>query len=190
MLLTKAGYYADLLVYPPLVLALIGGQLWAPHTAFHLHGIVAFVIGVSGWTLVEYAVHRVALHAVPVLMTMHDMHHKNPGAYVGTPTWISLAAFAAGAFAPVWWLSGFEVASGSTAGLMLGYCWYLTVHVAVHRWRLEPGAPLYAAKLRHACHHCGSPEGNFGVTIALWDRILGTEVGRTAPRMRSMRNTG
>ena len=159
-------------------LALIVGQLWTPHTPFHLYGIVALVIGVSGWTLVEYAMHRVVLHAVPVLRTMHDMHHKNPGAYVGTPAWVSLAAFVLGAFAPVWWSFGFEIASGSTAGLMLGYCWYLIVHVAVHHWQLEPGSPLYAAKLRHAGHHYRSAEGNFGVTIALWDRLLKTELNK------------
>ena len=182
MLLTKAGYYADLLIYPPVALALIVGQLWIPHTLFHWCGIVAFVIGVSGWTLVEYAMHRAALHAIPVLRTMHDLHHKNPGAYVGTPAWVSLAVFVLGAFAPVWWAFGFEMASGSTAGLMLGYCWYLIVHAAVHHWPLEPGSPLYLAKLRHAGHHYLSAEGNFGVTVTLWDRLLKTELNELCRR--------
>ena len=53
--------------------------------------------------------------------------------------------------------------------------WYLVVHDAVHRWRLDHESFLYRTRLRQA-HHYGKQEGNFGVTTAFWDRVFSTTV--------------
>jgi sterol desaturase/sphingolipid hydroxylase (fatty acid hydroxylase superfamily) len=93
---------------------------------------------------------------------------------VGTPTWLSLAAICAGALFPLWWEIGFDFASGTTAGLMLGYIWYVAVHHVLHHWRIHPGSYLYHWKRRHALHHYARHPCNFGVTTQIWDRVFGT----------------
>jgi sterol desaturase/sphingolipid hydroxylase (fatty acid hydroxylase superfamily) len=52
------------------------------------------------------------------------------------------------------------------------------VHDAVHQWRLDHESFLYRAKLRHAAHHYGKQDGNFGVTTVFWDRVFGATCRR------------
>ncbi len=184
MRLSKVGYYADFLVYPPVVLALTTAGMWGSRSDYFLCFASSLVTGIAGWTLVEYVMHRFVFHRFEPAVEMHDMHHATPTAYVGTPTWTSLVGFAVIAFLPLWLAGGTEFACGGTAGLMLGYLAYLTVHDAVHRWRIDSTSFLYRAKLRHAAHHYGDREGNFGVTTDIWDRVFGTALGVS----RGMRN--
>ena len=178
MRLSKCGYYADLVVYPIVVLALTLVSFRSPHSRFFGVFFLCSLSGIAGWTFVEYAMHRFVLHLIRAAAQMHDMHHASPAAFVGTPSWLSLAAFGLGAFIPLWTIAGLEVASGAVTGLMMGYVWYLVVHDAVHRWRLNRGSMLYRARLRHAYHHhhVDQRDGNFGVTTGLWDRLLGTAI--------------
>jgi sterol desaturase/sphingolipid hydroxylase (fatty acid hydroxylase superfamily) len=176
MQLSKVDYYAEIFVYPPLAVTLAVAAWRGPHSLFHLGWLAEILIGTVIWTLIEYFIHRVLLHSVPVLKRMHGMHHASPTAFVGTPVWTSLTGFAVGALLPLWWLAGLETACCVTAGLMLGYVWYLLVHDAVHRWPLDKKSLYYAAKLRHMRHHFEGGNGNFGVTVAVWDRLFGTFV--------------
>jgi sterol desaturase/sphingolipid hydroxylase (fatty acid hydroxylase superfamily) len=175
MRLSKLGYYADFFVYPTIILALAAAELWAARPSAQLQWLIACLAGIAGWTLAEYIIHRFAFHRIPLLVRMHDMHHANPSALVGAPLWSSLGAFGL-VFIPLCWQGGFDLASGLTAGLMLGYLWYGLVHAAVHRYRLDRGSFLYRTKLRHARHHYGTQEGNFGVTTSLWDHVFGTAI--------------
>ena len=97
-----------------------------------------------------------------------------PEGFVGTPTWLSLAAICVGALFPLWWETGFDFASGATAGLMLGYVWYVSVHHMLHHWRIRLGSYLYHLKHCHALHHYARHPCNFGVTTLFWDRVFGT----------------
>ena len=188
MRLSKLGYYADLVVYPIIVVALTAAGCRGPHSRFFVVFSLCCLMGFAGWTLVEYAVHRFVLHRVSSAARLHDVHHANPVALVGTPSWLSLAAFALVAFVPLWASGGLEIATGVVAGLMLGYMWYMVVHHAVHRWPLDRGSLLYRAKLRHAVHHHHRErDGNFGVTTGFWDRLFATAIerapGRSANRL-------
>jgi sterol desaturase/sphingolipid hydroxylase (fatty acid hydroxylase superfamily) len=107
---------------------------------------------------------------------MHDAHHQEPTAYVGSPAALGLLAFAALSFAPLRLVCGSFAACGLTAGLMLGYLGYLTVHHGVHHWRITPGSRLYMLKHRHARHHYAKIEGNYGVTTLFWDSLFGTSL--------------
>src|SRR6266566_837888 len=60
-----------------------------------------------------------------------------------------------GALFPLWWGTGFDFASGITAGLMLGYIWYVGLHLPAPSLAHSPGlvslsleAPPRAASLR------------------------------------------
>ena len=177
MSLGKAGYYADFFVYPLFVLAL---AVWALGTTTAQQPVVwvlACLIGIGTWTLVEYAIHRFIFHRMPVFTRMHEMHHESPLALVGTPTWISLAV-SIGVFIPLWREARFDVASGMMSGLVLGYLWYVVLDHAVHHWHMRHGSYLYRAKRRHAQHHYARRHCNFGVTTDFWDRVFGTDFRR------------
>jgi sterol desaturase/sphingolipid hydroxylase (fatty acid hydroxylase superfamily) len=178
---TKWGYYADFVIYPIAVLVLTGLAFAGPHSPFLAIYFLCFLSGLTVWTLVEYAMHRFVFHAVPPIAQMHDRHHADPAAFVGTPSWLSLAAFVVGVFVPLRAIADLEIATGVAAGLMTGFVWYVALHDAIHRWPLRRGSFLYKAKLRHAGHHAGR-YGNFGVTTGFWDRVLGTVSARDKTR--------
>src|SRR3954451_23138887 len=143
--LGRASYYADFLFYPTFLVALIGaGALGARPNLVPLALYAA--AGVASWTLLEYGAHRGMLHNVEPFRTLHVLHHRNPGALVGTPTWMTGAAFGV-VLLLLWRWTGPVPALGMTAGLAAGYLWYLIIHHALHHWRIRPGSPLYAAKL-------------------------------------------
>jgi sterol desaturase/sphingolipid hydroxylase (fatty acid hydroxylase superfamily) len=182
MQLSKAGYYADFVIYPLTILALLVFELAQPGAS--RYGAMAgyLLLGIAVWTLFEYLLHRYVLHRVPVLHDLHEAHHADPSALVGTPSWLSMLLFLAGALLPVWWGLGSGPASAFTAGMMLGYLCYVGVHHITHHWRLEPGTFLYRLKHRHARHHFAKTPGNFGVTTPFWDIVFGTDLN--APQRR------
>ncbi len=183
MYLSKRGYYADLVLYPIVVPAVMFAGFRSPHSQFMWVFFLSCLSGLTGWTFIEYAIHRFVYHSIPIAEQLHAAHHASPAAFVGTPSWLSFVVFASAGFIPMWAIGGLEIASGGITGLLLGYIWYLVVHDAVHRWRLDRGAMLYGAKLRHACHHyAGRMEGNLGVTTGFWDRLLGTAIDPGLPR--------
>jgi len=188
MRLSKSGYYADLVIYPIVVIALAIAGIRNQHSHLLAAFFLCCVLGLAAWTFVEYAMHRFLLHSIGTAADLHWMHHANPGAFIGTPSWLSLAAFAA-VFIAMWALAGTEIASGAVSGLVIGYIWYLVVHDAVHRWRLDRSSLLYKAKLRHVSHHhcAGRREGNFGVTTAFWDRCFGTVLDFSPGKSRNDR---
>jgi len=174
MQLSKAGYYADFVVYPAMLVPLgavaVWGGTWPQRTVWAL----ACLAGIASWTLLEYVMHRAVLHHVPPFRGMHDLHHAQPAALVGTPTWASAAFVGGGVFVPLWWLAGLNISSGATFGLVLGYLWYVLVHHAIHHRRAHAGSYLHRAKRRHGEHHHLRQTCNFGVTTACWDRIFGS----------------
>ena len=178
---SKTGYYADFILYPLLIIGLCAFEMNTSHT-FPYGWLCSFFFGLLTWTIIEYGVHRFVLHSVEAVARLHKQHHARPGAYVGTPTWVSLLCFALGWFTPAFIVVGWEVASGATVGLMFGYLWYLVVHDAVHRRHLRRGSLLYRAKMHHALHHHGKVPGNFGVTSSFWDHIFGTHIASDARR--------
>lgn len=178
---SKAGYYADFILYPVLIIGLGVFETGSVHKFPYLW-LCPLALGLLMWTIVEYGAHRFILHSVEAAARIHEQHHATPGAYVGTPTWISLMCFALGGFTPALILFGWDVASGVTTGLMLGYVWYLVVHDAVHRRHLKHGSLLYRAKMHHALHHHAEVRGNYGVTSSFWDHIFGTNIARATRR--------
>ena len=122
MRLSKASYFADFAVYPPAVLALLILALRHAPFLVWIEWSIACLAGVAAWTLVEYVIHRGVLHGIRFFAAMHDMHHEDPQGFVGTPTWLSLAAICFGALLPLWWETGFDFASGATAGPDAGLC--------------------------------------------------------------------
>lgn len=162
--MSRLAYYTDFITIPVLVLLLVfvGGA-----------GVAGLLFGLAAWTLAEYVIHRVLFHRLPLFREAHDAHHEHPSGRTGVTSWQSLAIF--GALFLV-------LPIGVLAGVALGYLGYITVHHAVHHWRIGPRLrpwgldlphPLYGLKMRHVMHHRGA-ELNFGVTTTVWDRVFRT----------------
>jgi sterol desaturase/sphingolipid hydroxylase (fatty acid hydroxylase superfamily) len=177
MQLTKFSYYSDFVVYPVAVIALTAANF--PHFARHggLEWLVACLAGLLMWTLLEYGLHRIALHRMPVFSPMHSLHHGAPLAFIGTPSWVSVSVWLGVVLLPLWYWAGFNVADGLTVGVMLGYWWYGYVHHVIHHHAHRPSS-AYFSDLRawHMRHHHSPKRGNFGVTTPLWDYVFGTAI--------------
>jgi len=177
MQLSKVSYYADFVVYPPVIVAsavtgLVGAQ-WPVAAVWFSAALAGFVF----WTFMEYLLHRVALHRMRYFSPMHGLHHSAPLAYVGTPFWVSLAVWAAFVFAPAWWLGGLVIACGLTCGVVFGYFWYGLLHHLIHHRRPSPsGAYINGLRAWHMRHHYSPNKGNFGVTTSFWDHVFGTVI--------------
>ena len=107
---------------------------------------------------------------------MHDAHHADQLALIGTPIWISLSIMVVFVLLPLTFLVEQHVAIGLACGLMLGHFWYGGVHHILHHWKIEPGTYWYRLKRRHMLHHHFDDMGNFGVTSGFWDVVFGTDV--------------
>jgi len=183
MQLSKTSYYADFGVYAALIvlttiIAALTGD-WVDK----LKWLAALTAGIAVWTLIEYLLHRFGFHGRGVFAPLHARHHVSPRAFIGTPTWLSLAAVAAGVFLPVWGLASPNVASGASTGVMLGFFVYGLMHHAIHHRRPRAiFARLGNATRRHLQHHHAVRGGNYGVTTSLWDCVFGTELDRRPVR--------
>lgn len=173
MLLTRIGYYGDFMAYPVLIAAIgLAGVITASGSGATAW-IAMFMGGMATWTLLEYILHRFVLHHLPWTKEMHEQHHLEVRALVGTPTWSSICLILGFVFLPVYWLADFSAASIATSGFMTGYLWYVSVHHMAHHGHPVHSGYLYSVKRNHAMHHADKA-CNFGVTSRFWDRIFRT----------------
>jgi sterol desaturase/sphingolipid hydroxylase (fatty acid hydroxylase superfamily) len=182
MKMSKFGYFAEFVLFPPLVIlaALIG--LHRPMPPPPLACVAVFVAGLVAWTLLEYLLHRGLFHHAPILSAIHARHHESPNDLIGTPAWASVLIAVIAVASPAWAMLGFDFGTAATAGLVCGYLWYVLVHYAAHHWQPRPGSYLYRTRMRHAQHHHQSEQGNFGVTTSLWDHVFGTTLEAPSAR--------
>ncbi len=181
MQLSKFSYYADFIVYPVVIVALTAiafdHSTWASATEW----LGASLAGMALWTLMEYALHRVALHRVRIFSPMHDLHHAAPLDLIGTPSWISVTVLSVGILVPARFFFGFMVADGLTVGVMFGYWWYGVVHHVIHHRAHKSPAAYFdglfdGLRAWHMRHHYSPKRGNFGVTTPFWDYVFGTAI--------------
>jgi len=64
MRLSKASYFADFVVYPPIVVTLMIAALWREPPRSWIEASFACLAGIAVWTFLEYVIHRVVLHEV------------------------------------------------------------------------------------------------------------------------------
>lgn len=167
------AFFLDYVVYPPVILILLYLGFEDAGLGQIMAGCAMVLAGVMTWTLAEYLIHRFAFHHAPILKPIHMAHHDAPRGLSGTPTFVTLIVFYAMVYWPLKVLMGPDLASTGTAGLMLGYLAYVSVHYIVHH-RGSGGVRMVRKLIRvHAVHHHDTNH-NFGVTSDLWDRVFGT----------------
>ena len=138
-------------------------------------------IGVLGWTLIEYILHRFVFHARPsnptlsrILSGFHRAHHSRPR----EPEWIlsrlrTSLLLSGILLVLVYSASGSIGAAASIiTGVWAGFLYYEGVHYRLHTCASTVG--LEASRARHFRHHFVDDNRAFGVTSSLWDFVFGT----------------
>jgi sterol desaturase/sphingolipid hydroxylase (fatty acid hydroxylase superfamily) len=173
----KFTYYSDFVVYPIVVVALTGINLPRLSWRSGSQWLGACLAGLLLWSILEYLIHRIALHRMPVFSPMHSLHHSAPLAYIATPSWLSVSVWLLIILLPAWRFAGFNAADGLTVGVMAGYWWYGYVHHVIHHHTRKPSS-AYFSELRawHMRHHHSPKRGNFGVTTPFWDHVFRTAI--------------
>jgi len=172
---TRTNYWAEFAVDASLGCVLLF-EGWRHLNSHSLMGVSAFVLGLFGFSFVEYAFHRWLFHThVPLFSQGHDLHHERPLGYESLPFFLPgaillLLTGIAVLLLPV----GFALIM--MAAVTFGYIAYGLSHFTIHRVRFnQPLLRRWAAS--HHVHHY-HPGCNFGVTTPLWDVLLGTRYVR------------
>jgi sterol desaturase/sphingolipid hydroxylase (fatty acid hydroxylase superfamily) len=174
MKLSRLAYFAEFLVFPPLILLFTALAFVRATPPRPESWALVYLAGFLAWTLIEYLLHRFVFHHAPVLARMHERHHDEPLELIGTPAWVSVSLGAVAVAGPCWAMLGFDLGTAATAGMVTGYLYYVLIHYVIHHWQPRPGSYLSRIRRWHALHHHFADEGNFGVTTTFWDHVLGT----------------
>jgi cyclopropane-fatty-acyl-phospholipid synthase len=174
---SKTGYWSDFAIYSVVIAGATVGLLVPDHGVERGSLIVLAAIGLSTWSLVEYAMHRFVLHGVEPFKSWHLKHHERPSALISAPTTLSASLIAGLVFAPALFIAGVWWAAALTLGFTVGYLAYAVCHHGTHHWKPR-GKWLKDRKRWHAIHHRSSHGQCYGVTTMLWDRVFGTSHGQ------------
>lgn len=174
---SKLVYRADFALYGAASVGLAVYLMVASPREQGLAIMALALIGLLGWTLIEYVLHRFILHGLPPFSEWHAAHHRRPTALISTPTLMSATLIAALVFLPEWALGGPWHACALTFGVLTGYLAYSITHHATHHWHAD-NAWFKRRQHWHALHHSsiGKP-GHYGVTSAFWDHVFGSDRG-------------
>jgi sterol desaturase/sphingolipid hydroxylase (fatty acid hydroxylase superfamily) len=176
----KVAYWADILLYLGAVLLLTTLLVARAPPQRQLSLLLVVAAGLLCWTLLEYLLHRIVLHALPPFKRWHAMHHRRPAALIGTPILLSAPLFATLFFLLPLWLGDIWLACALSLGVLAGYSVYSLTHHAIHHGRSRSPL-LLRLQRRHARHHQDAVGGNYGVTSGVWDAIFGSSL---PPRVR------
>lgn len=138
----------------------------------YLVGILLLIlVGLFGWTAIEYLLHRFILHGLQPFKNWHIEHHKHPGDLLCLPTLLSAALVLILVFLPVLFMFGILPACALTLGVLTGYLAYTIIHHGIHHWHMD-GNWLRKRKRWHVLHHHVDPASHFGVTNSFWDYVF------------------
>ena len=140
--------------------------------------IVAVLLGVLTWTLLEYLIHRWMGHDRRFRKTpfgVEHVRHHIEGDYFA-PTWKKLIVavlFAGVAILPAIALAGRDAGIAYGVGLVAFYGVYEVLHRREHT---HAGIGPYGrwARRHHFHHHFVDGRRNHGVTSPIWDFVFGT----------------
>ncbi len=193
--------YPSIQLYAALAVAALALTAWLFDSAARL--ALGVVIAVVVFSIVEYMFHRFVLHGrwlyrhkatAALWKRVHYDHHQDTSdlsVMFGDPktTMTPILVIAI----PLGWLV--DGAAGSAFGVFCGIVLtanYEFFHLYQHVPYEPKSAWLRRLKKRHLAHHFHNETGNFGITAAVWDRVLGTnyESVRERPRSANVRHLG
>ena len=141
-------------------------------------------LGIFSFSFVEYLLHRFVFHFEPKSESqkvfkykIHGVHHEFPRDKdrLAMPPVISIC------IAVIFYVF-FKLMMGNLVlfffpGFLFGYCIYLFIHYAIHRFH-PPKNFLKILWTHHALHHYKDDNNYFGVSVPMWDYIFGTIPGK------------
>lgn len=187
--LSRVNHLMPLLIYSPLVLAL----LWFGFSSRSASAVArGFLVGYVIWTLVEYFGHRFLFHYVArsetgrrIQYLVHGVHHQYPSdpLRLVMPPLMSLPIMAA-AYAVLRIAFGSHLVLPVLGGFVSGYILYDMLHFHLHHRRPRTALGRWL-RHRHMHHHFRDDTSWFGVSAPWWDPIFATRPGR--PPLQSAR---
>ncbi len=167
-------------VWLPIVLGLLLGSTLGLGLAWG-RALAWMLVGMLGWTLLEYVLHRFAFHWRPrsalgrkLHFLAHGIHHLDPWdatRLVFPP--LAGVVVAALIYLPLGLLLPATIATALMAGILLGYIVYDMSHYHAHHARPK-GRWAKAIKIAHQAHHHKWPNRLYGVSSPLWDLVFRT----------------
>ena len=133
--------------------------------------ITGVLLGALFWSALEYLIHGVLSHQLKTPITaIHNTHHRDPRLVLTGPIWIPMAVPLLGGMV---WALGPAMGGAAAVTALAGFFRYEYVHWRIHyeRPRTPRERRLWA---HHLAHHHQNPRRAFGVSVRLWDRLLGT----------------
>jgi sterol desaturase/sphingolipid hydroxylase (fatty acid hydroxylase superfamily) len=185
--LTRTHFLFPVILYYVLSLAMILLAVFKVNQSI-TSLVVLFVSGMIAFTLIEYLIHRFLFHfpaTTPrqkrLQYLIHGVHHEFPkdkDRLVMPPV---LSILLAVLFYSLFRLLLKDNAFAFFAGFSAGYSTYLLIHYSVHRFR-PPRNLLKILWKHHALHHYREEEGNYSVSLPVWDMVFGSTIRLTSER--------
>lgn len=184
-MLTRTAWYVIPAVWLPIVALLA----WRASSFMDRHAlVVAWMIGLSGWTLIEYVFHRFLFHIDALLpehqlayiahFCLHGFHHFLPmDRYRLVMPPVLFASLCLPWFTAMRIIMPPYFSHAFFSGMILGYVGYDLFHYSFHHAKTGIGY-LQRMKRTHLAHHYSDSKVSFGVTSSMWDGVFGTVVGR------------
>jgi len=179
--LSKVHFYVPLIVYIPV----IGFLIWKAFfdVQMTILGFIGWMaLGLFIWTIAEYLLHRFVFHFYPkseigkkIHFIFHGVHHDYPNdakRLVMPPSASIPMALA------LYYLFLFLLPEGTVyaffTGFLIGYLVYDMTHYALHHANFKSGF-WKNLKKHHMLHHYSDSTKGYGVSSALWDKLLGSD---------------
>jgi sterol desaturase/sphingolipid hydroxylase (fatty acid hydroxylase superfamily) len=179
--LSKVHFSIPLFVYIPISAYFLYRSLFI----FNLSAgmvVLYFLIGLFVWTLTEYLLHRFIFHYKPkskygerIHFIFHGVHHDYPNdsKRLVMPPSVSLP-LAAAFYLLFNAIFGAVLVAPFFVGFIIGYLFYDMTHYAIHHYNMHSKFWLMLKK-HHMRHHYQDSSRGFGVSIPIWDKVIGTD---------------
>ncbi|MVT44752.1 fatty acid hydroxylase [Chitinophaga oryziterrae] len=148
--------------------------------------IAYMALGLAVWTATEYVLHRFIFHYIPkqkwalrLHFIFHGVHHDFPRdkmRLVMPPSAsIPLAILFYSLFA--WLIKDKASLHAFFPGFLIGYLIYDMLHYAMHHHNFKSGF-MKRVKQHHMLHHYQDATKGFGVSSAIWDKVLRSDFNK------------
>jgi sterol desaturase/sphingolipid hydroxylase (fatty acid hydroxylase superfamily) len=175
---SKVHYSVPLFVYIPVIVYLSWNAL-AINQMTLINFLAWVLFGLFIWTITEYILHRFVFHFEPksewgkrIHFIFHGVHHDYPkdAKRLVMPPSASIPMALAFYFLFQWILPA-DAIYAFYPGFIGGYLVYDMGHYAMHHANLK-NPLLKKFNRHHMLHHYSNPTKGYGVSSALWDKLL------------------
>jgi sterol desaturase/sphingolipid hydroxylase (fatty acid hydroxylase superfamily) len=183
-------FFKAYLSYPSIQAYFFLGVIFAGYSIYWMGNLWAILISIAGcfviYPLAEHCIHRYILHArflyqfqytASLWKRIHFDHHQNPNdlrVLFAAPHTILPVVFIIAAPLGWWVIGGPGGCAGAVAAGLWYTCFYEYCHCVEHLNYTPRSNFFRTLKKLHLAHHFHNEHGNYGITNAFPDRILGT----------------